>query len=1138
MSKRIYYAILFVFVTTTLFSNYSETRIYRFCSNFQYPVSIGLGGRLNTIPNKGHSYLATYDTLNQYRLISVEHFYNGKHLPVYNYTNTDYSGAVNEYSLTASVHFSYDNKNRLSSTEMRSVDGMLCHNKFGTAKYSYNYDNQSSFDCYETREYLDTLQRQKTIKKPSNLQISTKFHLEFQLIENKFWQRKLWYIGINNFMLKYIEFYSNGEEKLVQNWVIGASDYEDFEYNDLGFPICSTSKASDGKPYGLYAMKKSEFINENGVVIINDAWYSFDNGEFISRMPKDKYVYDQTYTLIQTISMDSTYYSSSIYSYQPNIYGGFSTIDSTMTENSGIKTVLVTTSSYDDKGLLMKVTRRDNDNKDYQNEFEPSSEEFSYTWSKGETKNISAIKITYIIDEQISTVFYSYDKYGFLSQIREENTFGETYNKTFKYLPSSFLAQSGDNEYQDETKISHIVEEQDSYTLIDSVNLNGELSVVRSKYAGNDQPVMQEIVSGTLQSEILYPKFSLYSHGEIKKYIRTFDNKDREINLKLFFDKGDSLDIIYKYKDEISLTSLKNSQKIIEIALKQNNILVPDDYGVAKYNYEYDDQGNYTMAYKQLIDNDGTRFENEPINYDYVYDLINEFASGQIPVFEFDRQKLLKKVTFRDPENLRNKTKDRRGVYEYHFTYDENQVFRSVIAIDAMTQKRTAYDKDKCEDVVLLNNAYVLCKYSKDVDGNILETEIEIKKYDDNYNIKSIKHFKVVNNQFVKASPMGYHEENLQVYDALDENGYYNQIQIKSFSDEQGKIILINNVKETRIVTTNYDQDTIACSYYNENGFVSEDSLWMNLVDSVFLKESNEWSKVVFMKTEQADEGTLISYLNSKGRPVNNKSGFARLIKYEGLEYSYKKYYDENRQLAFNGDSKLAYYEKITHPKPYETLKLILNNQDKEVKNEFGISAIYTTNYWLQGLKVIENKYINTKNNSRKTDLNGVHKAVCYLKTESDTLMVMYFDKKNRVIAETFKENSANPIAVKKINLSKTIIHTSEQGSLYVDSVELHSTFTKIKFLYQPGSSIYIDNNCKLIQEGTNIEYKLKKSEIIPLRYNSAFETTLPSYADDEDCIPFYLYFDLLPKGRYKFVENPYSETAWNATEYSLVIGD
>ena len=104
--------------------------------------------------------------------------------------------------------------------------------------------------------------------------------------------------------------------------------------------------------------------------------------------------------------------------------------------------------------------------------------------------------------------------------------------------------------------------------------------------------------------------------------------------------------------------------------------------------------------------------------------------------------------------------------------------------------------------------------------------------------------------------------------------------------------MLINNVKETVIIKGLYS-DTIACSYYNENGFVSEDSLWMNLVDSVFLKESNEWSKVVFMKTEQADEGTLISYLNSKGRPVNNKSGFARLIKYEGLEYSYKKYYDE-----------------------------------------------------------------------------------------------------------------------------------------------------------------------------------------------------------------------------------------------------
>ena len=1150
MCKKIYSAILFVFFSTNLFSNYSETRIYRFCTNFQYPVSISFTGRLNTIPNIGHSYLATYDTLNKTRLISVKHFYNGKHLPVYNYTYTDYfGGTVNEYSLTASVHFSYDNKNRLSSTEMRSVDGMLCHNKYGTAKYSYNYDNQSSFDCYETREYLDTLQRQKTIKKPSNLQISTKFHLEFQLIENKFWQRKLWYIGINDYMLKYIEFYSNGEEKLIQNWVIGSSDYEDLEYNDLGVLICRTRKALDGKPYGLYAMNKSEIINENGFIIINDSWYSFDNGEFISRTPKHKYIYDQTYTLIQDINMDSTGLKpdinneSSIYSYQPNSYGGFSTIDSAIIypmENSEFKTVLVTTFSYDDKGLLKKVTRKDKDNKDYQNEYTASSEELSYTWSKGEIKNISDVKITYITDEQISTVFYSFDKYGFLCEQREENEFGETYHKTFKYLPSSFLAQSVDNQYQDETMTSHILEEQDSYTLIDSVYLYGKLSVVRSKYAGNNQPVMQEIISGT--SSIYSAPFKLDSYGEIKKYIRTFDNKDREINLKLFFTE-DSLDIYYKYKDEISLVSFNNSKNFIEIALKQNNVLVPDDDRVTKYNFEYDDQGNNTKAYQQLIDNDGTRFKmiaTKTYNSSLIADLIAENAWELIPVYEYDRQKLLKKVTFWDRENLLKKAVDARGIHEYHFTYDENQALRSIIAIDEVTQNRTAYNKNKCETVFLLDkNDNVLCEYSKDVDGNILETELEIKKYNDYYKIISKKYFKVVNNQFIKSSPMGYHEENLQEYVEQDENSNYIEIEIKSFSDEQGKIMLINNVKETVIIKGLYS-DTIACSYYNENGFVSEDSLLNNLVDSVFLKESNEWSKVVFMTTKQSDKGEIIrEYKNSKGEPVNNKSGFACLIKYEGPDYSYKKYYDKNQKLAFKGDSKLAYYEKTTHPKPYETLKIILNDRDKEVKNEFGISAIYTTHYWLQGLKVIENKYIDAKSNRKKTDFNGVHKVVSYLNTESDTLIVICFDKKNKVIAETFKENSVNIMAVKKINLNKTIIHTNDNSNLYVDSVELHSTYTKIKFLYEGMGSgnIYIDNNCKLIQEGTNIEFKLKKSEIIPI--SKAYgETTLPSYIDDENYIPFYLYFDLLPKGRYMFVENLYSKTAWNTKEYSLVIGD
>ena len=215
--KNIFFStIVILFCFNTSFANYAETRFYRNCNNFEYPINISFSGRIEKIPEMGHSYEATYDSKNNYRLVSVKHYFNGKHLPVYNYSPSDYLGNVVDYSMIATVVFNYDANSRVSSIEMKNLKNELCHNKWGTAQYTYEYENQSSFDCNEYRYYIDYLEDQKLKKKPISLQIHYQFHLEHQLIENKFWQRKTWVVGVNDYLNEYSLFHPNGEPKNVR----------------------------------------------------------------------------------------------------------------------------------------------------------------------------------------------------------------------------------------------------------------------------------------------------------------------------------------------------------------------------------------------------------------------------------------------------------------------------------------------------------------------------------------------------------------------------------------------------------------------------------------------------------------------------------------------------------------------------------------------------------------------------------------------------------------------------------------------------------------------------------------------------------------------------------------------------------
>ena len=92
--------VLLLFVNS-FHANYTESRFYRNCNNFEYPVDISFSGRLDKIPEMGHSYEATYDSKNNFRLVSVKHYFNGKHLPVYNFSPSDYYGDLIEYSLVS-----------------------------------------------------------------------------------------------------------------------------------------------------------------------------------------------------------------------------------------------------------------------------------------------------------------------------------------------------------------------------------------------------------------------------------------------------------------------------------------------------------------------------------------------------------------------------------------------------------------------------------------------------------------------------------------------------------------------------------------------------------------------------------------------------------------------------------------------------------------------------------------------------------------------------------------------------------------------------------------------------------------------------------------------------------------------------
>jgi hypothetical protein len=157
------------------------------------------------------------------------------------------------------------------------------------------------------------------------------------------------------------------------------------------------------------------------------------------------------------------------------------------------------------------------------------------------------------------------------------------------------------------------------------------------------------------------------------------------------------------------------------------------------------------------------------------------------------------------------------------------------------------------------------------------------------------------------------------------------------------------------------------------------------------------------------------------------------------------------------------------------------------------------------------------------------------------------FDKKNKVVSNElgsfvsiFGERFYNSLDFELAKFSLDSLAIIEKDpSLLLDSIELNKSFSRFKFIYA-GNNIYINKNLKLIQEGTNSEYKLIKSVGVPMSKDNSPNNETAREMDNNGNISFYLYFEPLPKKKanYKFIENLYSESAWNSIGFTISIPD
>ncbi len=1190
--------VLLLFINYS-FANYTETRVYRNCNNFEYPIDISFSGRLSKIPELGHSYEATYDSKHNYRLISVKHYFNGKHLPIYNYSPSDYYNGIIGYPLVATVVFNYDERNRISNIDLKNLKNEFCLNKWGTAQYSYEYESPSSFDCFEFRYYIDYTDNKILKKKPLSLQILNQFHLEHQLAENKFWQRKTWFVGVNNYLSEYQSFHSNGEPKSVRllkcnkmNYKldIGASGYLEYIYNDFAWPIELNTYSSDSKLYGRFAKTKTEVIKNKDNYTFKTLSYSADNRFNGKNYNNQQEETDQTFLPLKTVYIDSSGFEAflyddwsngTIYKREFNSLNCYTITDSLINFKGAIKQAAIESRVHNSEGFLMEVHRKDSRNSDYIDQYVPYKELYTYYWNtEGLPKIDSVVQKNWFKkagknkSDSIEIIRTTYNQLGFFREKETRIEDLDTQRSYVNYEQNSLKTEEYNTYYNSSNKYS-LVEGQFNYTEIDSSFNYGELNeiiqVTYSKIGKNFLPTEEIKLRKDYDSEKLVGsynanEFSLYKEQkDIIKLKRDFNENGRLNKLQYYFGNGDSLEIYYKYKDiPLDYFYLENNyHRKSEMELRRNNMPASDEKGIHKYFFNYDNNGNLSMKYG--MKEDGS-FEQAGGYNDLDILFVNNmpdnlFDNLIIPKYEYNRSGMVAKVTFWK-NDLKSKGYDNRGIHEYTFMYDKNYNPFSIIAKDEISGERKDDIYGTCEKCFFTDEYGNLThSYTKNKNGEILENEITIKEFSGydygNEKLVSETYYTVEQNRLVKTMKDGYHQTKLKVYSNPDGK----KIQIKSYFDKEGKLIKKNGASQIRIETNIYDwqNDTLSKAYYNDLGYVSEDSLFYNLADSVFF-EGKGWVKESMMKMTKETFPNISTgykketvYYNSKGKETNNEYGFARSIICDSLPfYIYEMYYSENGKLAFNGDPGKEYFVTITSPKEFETQKLFFNDKGQNVKNEMGCPMVKTKTYWIKGVRVIENSFFDFKGKKKVADKNGVHKVIYYLNNSfydlvADTLASISFDKKNKVVSNElgsfvsiFGERFYNSLDFELAKFSLDSLAIIEKDpSLLLDSIELNKSFSRFKFIYA-GNNIYINKNLKLIQEGTNSEYKLIKSVGVPMSKDNSPNNETAREMDNNGNISFYLYFEPLPKKKanYKFIENLYSESAWNSIGFTISIPD
>jgi hypothetical protein len=1197
-------------------AQYTSKKIFRSCINFEYPVDISFFGPLAEIPAFGHSYVATYDTAHYFRLIEVNHFFNGRHLPVYNNSEDSYSGEILEYSLVASVKFTYDEKNRISNITMHDSKNNLCNNKWGTTQYSYIYSSPSSFNGLEQRYFINYPEVQTPQKKPLSLQKRHPFLLEFQLVENKYWQRKKWFVGIRDTVLEYVEFHPNGAPKTVKGY--SCNKYENnvnpnqsktgytlFMYDEKGWQVLSIVHSKDGKPYGKEARISTEISQNHTSFDFKTLKLSADN-RLSDRKGGELYTTDSTFFATRIIGIDSSgstpmedgFYSEFQTSQNPTTLTTIFYIPKEWRSFYGNYKVIKRVSEYDSEGLLSDV-RFFSDTTPYVNSRdtwynEPYHEHYTYFKSSDFWNNekIDSVLIKRKVkfegsDDEERQETRAFDNVGFLKEIIKKDKGIEDEKESYEYAPNSLklkeILPNSEKTYRYEYG-------PDNFTVIEKEmdRENNRVKSTKTLYRknGNNYVPYEEIKTAEIDGKISWDEYeySEFFNISLKTCVMKstlVDAIGRVEKVGYRMANNDLYEIYYTYNSDLTQENYSIYEpNVSQVELRKNGKPDKDDNSIKKIYQLFDEHMNRIMYYHEKEDQKGRSFEK--IDWWLGNKLLSDYLEKVltrpiiIPKFEYNSVGLISKVTFWKvalgsgiSSNVEiNKdgmvrAQDDEGIHEYEITYDQFYNVQSIVSKDDSGERKR--QRSGVCSLHFFHDKFgnLTHKYTKDIYGDIIEENITIQEFDaSSYkddHLVGEKHYQVVNNQFQKTRINDFHERIV----SITSNDLGERIYVESYRDTNGTTIFKNGSYENRI-KTNEMGDTISISYYNQQGYVSEDSLFRNLADSVYFAQKG-WVKYALSEnTKEFFDGLAgkykeeIIYLNAKGEQQNNELGYSRAILCDSMPfYSYEKYFSSNGKLAFKGDSKQKYYVKknrIIARESQGKIKLgefeyeqyFLNEKSKQVTNLLGVSCIHSNTYWINGAKVVENSYFSNNGQKRIKDKNGVHKVQYYLKNSnfefpSDTLAFVCFDKKNRVVSnkhgsflnlfnDRFYELSEYQVSSFGFD---TLMLTDK---LKLDSVELNNSYCKLKCTYPNDfGGVYIDRNMKLVEESGK-EYKLLKTIGIPIAYSE--NGVVAEESDDNGNISFYLFFEPLPhsNANYKLVENEYSSTAWNAKRFNIEI--